>query len=214
VRARQVDEALAVKPAGVDDEVIFFPISPGPKSASSAWSETEWESSIGCRVVVAATPHDHHVPRHLPLLVNLAKQSCRPTTLPRSGSRVRIPSPAPIFFKQISESEGSCGVVFCFPASGTTAREAGGSRQRQNVPFTNLFTPHEIKLVEWPDFLNHALFDGRIAGRLLGRYFINCHCPSPALTAELRVNRSRHKSPPPTVVTIIKFPARTAFFTG
>jgi hypothetical protein len=48
--------------------------------------------------------------------------------LPRSGSRVRIPSPAPIFFRLINESEGSVGVFFCFPASG---REAGEARGKQ-----------------------------------------------------------------------------------
>jgi hypothetical protein len=50
-------------------------------------------------------------------------------TLPRS--RVRIPSPAPNFFKQISESERSFGVVFCFPASDAKAGEADrGETQR------------------------------------------------------------------------------------
>jgi hypothetical protein len=54
--------------------------------------------------------------------------------LPRSGSRVRIPSPAPIFFKQISELKRSFGVVFCFPVSDAKAGEAGGgSRLRRNA---------------------------------------------------------------------------------
>jgi hypothetical protein len=54
-------------------------------------------------------------------------------TLPRSGSRVRIPSPAPNFFKLINESEGSVRDFFCFPASGVKAGEAGGKQQTAEV---------------------------------------------------------------------------------
>jgi hypothetical protein len=35
--------------------------------------------------------------------------------LPRLGSRVRIPSAAPTFFKKIQSLEGCCRVVFSFP---------------------------------------------------------------------------------------------------
>ena len=75
-------------------------------------------------------------------------------TLPRSGSRVRIPSPAPIFFKQISESERSFGVVFCFPASDTTAGEAGGKQtgaKRGGLLFAflrcSLFKPRSVSKI-------------------------------------------------------------------
>jgi hypothetical protein len=61
--------------------------------------------------------------------------------LAKVGSRVRIPSPAPIFFTYVSgrtfkpfnESEGSVGDFSCFPTSSAKAREAGGSSKPLNL---------------------------------------------------------------------------------
>src|SRR3984885_11085265 len=46
--------------------------------------------------------------------------------LPRLGSRVRIPSPAPKFLKEISDIVRSFGAFFCFPALACRAGEAWG----------------------------------------------------------------------------------------
>ena len=53
-------------------------------------------------------------------------------TLPRLGSRVRIPSPAPNFLKEISFLERSFGAVFCFPASLCETGEAWGKQQEED----------------------------------------------------------------------------------
>src|SRR5260370_41020571 len=50
----------------------------------------------------------------------------RGPTLPRLGSRVRIPSPAPNFLKKISDMDRSLGIAFCFPALACSAGEAWG----------------------------------------------------------------------------------------
>ena len=50
-------------------------------------------------------------------------------TLPRLGSRVQIPSPAPGFLREIKALERSFGASFCFPALGAGAGEAPGKQQ-------------------------------------------------------------------------------------
>ena len=50
-------------------------------------------------------------------------------TLPRLGSRVRIPSPAPNFLREINGLERSFGAVFCFPALVWETGEAWGKQQ-------------------------------------------------------------------------------------
>ena len=50
-------------------------------------------------------------------------------TLPRLGSRVRIPSPSPGFLGEIKMLERSFGASFCFPALGVGAGEAPGKQQ-------------------------------------------------------------------------------------
>src|SRR5580704_1010845 len=54
-------------------------------------------------------------------------------TLPRLGSRVRIPSPAPVFLKEISDFERSFGAVGRFPAPNVRAGEAWGSTRKRNL---------------------------------------------------------------------------------
>ena len=49
-------------------------------------------------------------------------------TLPRLGSRVRIPSPAPDFLKKISGLERSFGAAFCFPGLWAGVGEALGKQ--------------------------------------------------------------------------------------
>ena len=51
-------------------------------------------------------------------------------TLPRLGSRVRIPSPAPNFLKEINDFERSFGPVCRFPAPDVRAGEAWGKHQK------------------------------------------------------------------------------------
>ena len=51
-------------------------------------------------------------------------------TLPRLGSRVRIPSPAPNFLKEINSLERSFGAVFRFPRPGRETGEAWGKHQK------------------------------------------------------------------------------------
>jgi len=53
-------------------------------------------------------------------------------TLPRLGSRVRIPSPAPNFFKNINLLERPFGTILCFPAGLGEPGEAWGKRQRED----------------------------------------------------------------------------------
>ena len=48
--------------------------------------------------------------------------------LPRLGSRVRIPSPAPDFLNEIRVLKRSLGAVFCFPAHRVGAGEAPGKQ--------------------------------------------------------------------------------------
>ena len=50
-------------------------------------------------------------------------------TLPRSGSSVRIPSPAPIFLEQISCLERVLGILLCFPVASAHSGKHGGSKQ-------------------------------------------------------------------------------------
>src|SRR5580693_826507 len=58
-------------------------------------------------------------------------QSECPAALRRNAqSRVRIPSPAPDFPREISFVERSFGAFFCFPAPGTKTGEAGGKQQK------------------------------------------------------------------------------------
>jgi hypothetical protein len=52
-------------------------------------------------------------------------------TLPRLGSRVRIPSPAPIFLKEIRCLERSLGAVFCFLDPSAKPGEAAESVKRR-----------------------------------------------------------------------------------
>ncbi len=52
----------------------------------------------------------------------------RHATLPRLGSRVRIPSPAPDFLNEIIVLKRSFGAVFCFPAHRAGAGEAPGKQ--------------------------------------------------------------------------------------
>ena len=49
--------------------------------------------------------------------------------MPRLGSRVRIPSPAPDFIKELSGLERSFGAAFCFPGLWTGVGEALGKQQ-------------------------------------------------------------------------------------
>jgi hypothetical protein len=56
-----------------------------------------------------------------------AKNSAH-ATWPRLGSRVRIPSPAPNFLKEINFLERPFGAVFCFPASLSKIGEAEGKQ--------------------------------------------------------------------------------------
>jgi len=51
-------------------------------------------------------------------------------TLPRLGSRVRIPSPAPGFLKEIKKLEDALRGVFCFPDIGAKIGEAGGKQRK------------------------------------------------------------------------------------
>ena len=51
------------------------------------------------------------------------------TILPRLGSRVRIPSPAPDFSREISFLERSFRAVLCFPARASETGEAWGKQQ-------------------------------------------------------------------------------------
>jgi hypothetical protein len=94
------------------------------KSRRALGGDTAGQNSVDAQWNLGRPPKDRSFPSQLRRTFRL---------LPRSGSRVRIPSPAPIFFKQISESERSFGVVFCFPASDATAGEAGGSRLRRTA---------------------------------------------------------------------------------
>jgi hypothetical protein len=50
-------------------------------------------------------------------------------TLPRLGSGVRIPSPAPKFLKKSNRLERSFRAVFCFPARVSETGEAWGKQQ-------------------------------------------------------------------------------------
>jgi hypothetical protein len=52
----------------------------------------------------------------------------RRATLPRLGSRVRIPSPAPDFLNEIRVLKRSFGAVFCFPGLGVGIGEAPGKQ--------------------------------------------------------------------------------------
>src|SRR5208282_4141965 len=51
-------------------------------------------------------------------------------TLPRLGSRVRIPSPAPKSLRDFNRLRAALRGRFCFPALGTKAGEAGGKQQK------------------------------------------------------------------------------------
>jgi hypothetical protein len=56
------------------------------------------------------------------------------TTLPRSGSRVRIPSPAPIFSSKSAAEKGPSGSFSASPPlARKPGREAGGSSQKRNL---------------------------------------------------------------------------------
>jgi hypothetical protein len=52
------------------------------------------------------------------------------TTLPRLGSRVRIPSPAPNFLEEINGLKRSSGAASCFPAPLVETGEAWGKEDR------------------------------------------------------------------------------------
>jgi hypothetical protein len=58
-----------------------------------------------------------------------APNEFRDITLPRLGSRVRIPSPAPKFLKKSNRLERSFRAAFCFPARGSETGEAWGKQQ-------------------------------------------------------------------------------------
>ncbi|MGH7075745.1 MAG: hypothetical protein ACREFD_16335, partial [Stellaceae bacterium] len=47
-------------------------------------------------------------------------------------SRLRIPSPAPVFLIEINVPERSFGAVFCFPAVLRKTGEAWGKRQEED----------------------------------------------------------------------------------
>ena len=53
------------------------------------------------------------------------------TTLPRLGSRVRIPSPAPNFLDEVNGLEQFFGAFFCFPASLSEIGEAWGKQDEE-----------------------------------------------------------------------------------